>query len=404
MHGSRPLRRLICKNRCNADSACAAFSPRVHPLMEDSLAKLKVDFVAELGLEEFSFGNMALTKLIPYANARAIAFGWAWNSAAGMLGERYWLADVRREGVRRHLLPESLTERLNLLLDRKPMTGHGEMRIQAFKFGEGFGLLIGSQEVHLYAGIDEEPDVIAIDNDFSMHGTPRHATSKYDSHYVPEHCGNASGALVPVIFAGPGDRHQSGRHASLLEIDGDARKARWLLTHADGAPGTTRVEDYRQFCVNGREGGARLDLQAGLVWDRPAVLHDCAWIGGAWHCYTAGFSYPYLRYGIATGPSVLARHRPDLTLDTELFLPREESLGRICASLDRAIITPLRKNGITKGKQSIYRYADGQEHEVGLPRGYAKHLVEEYLDRRYWLLPMPPGYRNNQVVACTADD
>ncbi len=367
------------------------------------MVKLKVEYVAELALEESSFGITALTRLIPYSNARAIAFGWAWKSSAGMLGERYWLAEIGREGVTQRELPKELTERLNLLLDRKPMTGHSEMRIQAFKLGEGFGLLVGSQEVHLFSGIHDDPKVIEVENNFSTLSTPKHPTSKYDSHFVPEHCGNASGNVVPVILAGHGDSHRSGRHASLLEIDSGAGRARWLLTREDGTPRTTRVEDYRQFCTNGREGGLRFDSGAGLVWDQPPVLHDCAWIGNSWHCYSAGFSYPYLRYGIASGPSVLTRHRADLSLDTDLFLPREESLGRICASLDRMIITPLRKGGLNQGKQTIYRYCDGQEHPVTLPRGYAKHYVEEHYDRCYWMLPMPMGYTNSRVIACSGD-
>ena len=131
------------------------------------------------------------------------------------------------------------------------------------------------------------------------------------------------------------------------------------------------------------------------------MILDCACDDAQWRLYVGGYSAAYHRFGLA--PSVLCRCGPDLSLREAEFQAREDSLGRLCRSGDRMILTPLRKNGPGKGKQTIVHFADRREESPTLPRGYSRHSIVEYGDGSYWLLPMPWGYAHSPVVCCSED-
>ena len=368
------------------------------------MPKLKVDFVAELDPAKTIPRLNALTKLMPFADARAVAFGWAAGSDYSHMTERYWFADIRRDGVSLRLLPIALTERFNLLADRSPNSDGGTLKIRAFKLGQAVGLLLGTQEIHLFSDIHCEPQVIAVENHFALLGAPRVPRSPRDSHWLPDQCGNPSGNVVPVILSSPADEPGEGRHVALLEIDADAGSARWKGLGEDGLPCATRREDFASFTTDDIPGGARLDTQQGLVFDQPPVLSDCTWVDGRWRLYSPGFRRPHPRYGSATGPCVLSAHRRDLSMERALYQAGEYSLARLCASHDRAIVTPLNKTGPLKGRQTVFDFAAGNgEQPVALPRGYAKHHVEEFFDGTWWMLPMQIGFGSDRVIACTGD-
>lgn len=364
------------------------------------MTKLKIEFAAELPVKK-SLGDIAcMTALLPCAGQRAIAFGWVrLSGSAPLSNEVYWVADVRREGVTQRMLPESLTERLVELTGRQQGTAGSYMWIHAFRLGEGFGLLLGTQEVHLFQTIHDEPTVIVIENGFFDLRAPEYVTWRGDRHYFPMHCGHSGGHTVPVVLSSPSDRAGQGRCASLLEIDTQAHRARWLLTGADGAPRGISFADYGPLLAKQGQTGALQFTEQEMTWDKPPLILDCAWMDNHWQLYIGGKSRAYHRFGLA--PSVLSRNLPDLSLQGTVFEAREESFGRICASLDRMIVTPLRKNGPGKGKQTIYSFGDGEEHTLTLPRGYSKHSLVEYFDGCYWLLPIPWGYAHTPLVACT---
>lgn len=379
-----------------------ARTPHDECLRETALTKLNVDYIAELDLAKTFPRLTALTKLIPYTGARAIAFGWASGPDYSHMSERYWFAEIRRDGVSLRVLPIELTERFSLLVNRSPNSDGGLVKIHAFKFGESVGLLLGTQEIQLFSDINAEPQVIEVENHFAMLGEPRYPTSQRDSYWLPEHCGNPTGNVVPVILSSPADNPGEGRHACLLEIDANGGKARWKVRGENNLPAATRREDFVPFVTDGNPGGARFDSQAGLVFDQPPVLTDCTWIDEHWRLYSAGFRRPHPRHGSATGPCVITRHRSDLSTERVLYQAGEYSLARLCASHDRAIVSPLNKSGPNKGRQTVFHF-DGSvgEQPVALPRGYAKHYVEEFLDGTWWMLPMPIGFGSSRVIACS---
>ncbi len=82
-----------------------------------------------------------------------------------------------------------------------------------------------------------------------------------------------------------------------------------------------------------------------------------------------------------------------------VFHAGEPSHGDIAASLDRLIVSPLHKSGPRKGKQTVVTLADGQEHPVTPPRGYAGHQVLACNAGHYWLAPMPQGLQPGALCA-----
>jgi hypothetical protein len=344
---------------------------------------------------------VALTALLPGPDRRCLAFGWAaWDEDPVPRSERYWLADIGADGVRHRWLDPALTERLVALTARPPDSSGSYTRIHAFRHGTGLGLLLGSQEVHLYADIDAEPAVLTIANPFSGFGAPRLALARYDSHYLPLHVGPAHGGLVPVVLSAPDGSPGESRHASLLQVDADGGGARWLHTDAEGRPVGLRHADSAPFLEPHQPGAMRLEGNQ-FVWNTPPLILDALWRDdGGWLAYIGGFSTAYFRFGLA--PSLLARHAPDLALREAQFQAREDSFGRFCASRDRLIVSPLRKNGPGKYKQTIVALADREEHAIKLPRGYSQHSVLDYGDGTYWLSPMRWGYACDALVACSA--
>lgn len=351
---------------------------------------LKFDFAAELPIRSSLSDIVSLTGLFPRSGRRAMAFGWI---AGGLSHERYWLADVGPEGVIPRILPAELTERLIELTQRPNDSSGSYIRLQAFGWGDGAGLLFGTHEVHVYDSIHAEPRIIAIDQELAPFAGPRGVST---GGCYPVHCGHAAGHRVPVVVSAKGGAGE-GRHACVLEIDAAAGRARWLGTDESSAPFGLRADDYAKLLDERQVGSIG---GPSLQWGQksPLIL-DCALIGGHWHLYVGGYSRAYHRQGLA--PSVLSRNGADLSVEQALFQAREDSFGRLCASGDRLILTPLRKNGPGKGKETIYHIGKNQEVAPVLPRGYTKHSIVEYADGCYWLLPMPWGYAHTPLIACS---
>lgn len=361
------------------------------------MIQLKLDLVADLNLGEGVLGITSLEKLIPAGAGRAWAFGWGTIQD----GKRqHWIAEIDNGAVSHKILPYEMTHCQGLLSEQSK--AHA---VVAFKLGAQLGVLLGSEAILLFAKITDEPIVIRIENHFGPMGEPRHETHLEDSYYQPTHCGNASEGLVPVVLRHPLENGDRGRYIGLLEINQSTKSARWLNTLPDGAPRTTRLEDYLQFPLSEIHGGLRLVKENGksiFRHDLPPVITDCSWFDGQWHLYAGGYSGVPIRYGLPLG--VLTRHDAELKMTDLVVRPTEQCFGQICASLDRVIITPLRKNGLRKGKQSIYLLQDDIDYPVKLPKGFTKYHIQEYFEGQYWLTPNAAGYNGlpTQVVACSA--
>lgn len=360
---------------------------------------LKLEFEVPLQLKSEPGDIVATTALLPLPARRCLAFGWASLRADGIAAdERYWLAAIGADGVRHRFLGTDVTARLVDLTGRPRDSSGGHTRILAFRHGDGFGLLLGSQEVHLYADVDAQPVVLPIDGDFSPLAAKRLANSRHVGHYQPLHCGPAADGVVPVVLSAPDGNGGEGRHAALLQIVGD--RARWQLTDREGAPRGTRYADVAPMLSEPQIGAIRL-FSPDPHWNNPPLIQDALWDGDGWTLYVAGFHGNAHRFGLA--PSLLSRHAPDLAMREALFQAGEDSFGRFCAARDRLILSPLKKGGPAKDKQTIVTLADRIEHPVKLPRGYAKHSVVDFGDGTYWLLPARWGYPADSVVACSGE-
>lgn len=349
--------------------------------------KLKFEFSAELPIKESPRDIASMTGLFPRPGRRACAFGWV---VGGTRPERYWLADVGAEDVRHRVLPHSLTERFIALTGRMPGTPGSHVYIQAFGFGDGLGLLLGNRHLLLFRDIEGEPQEIAIeagDGFADARGTDGQLV------YFALQCGHAHDGSVPVLCSAAGFGQGESRHAVLLHVDADAGRAHWSGTDEQGLPPTPRLGS-EEFSDPRNSMFAGFDLGK----NSPLIL-DASYAEGQWLLYLGGMSRAYHRFGLA--PSLLTRMAPDLKTHQPLFQAGEDSFGRLCASGDRLILSPLRKNGAAKGKQMILRLDDRQEIVPMLPRGYTKHSIVEYCDGSYWLLPMPWGYQHSPLVCCS---
>lgn len=365
------------------------------------VTKLTLDFQMNLDVSAAFSGISSVTKLIPFENGRAVAFGWGTQSGNHQNAPhyQYWLAEIRRESVSHRILPAELTHPSEGLM----APPSDDCYLQAFKLGEKFGLLLSTEAVLLFSGIHDEPVLIPIENHFSVLGEPWHPSHRHDSYYTPTHCGNATDNFVPVVLSAPKGRENCGHHVCLLEIDQDAVSAKWLHALADGSPRTTVLEEYVQFHSKADSlppGGTRINSNGKMVRDLPPVIYDCAWVDNHWYLYVAGYNGNYNRFGIPLG--VLTRNFVDLTLLEPVFKPQEQSFGQICASLDRMIVSPLRLNGPHKGKQTMFVFGEADERALALPRGYGKFHVQEYFAGHYWLTPNARGYNSTPitVAAC----
>lgn len=362
------------------------------------MIKLSENFSAQLDLTETFSSGFCLRWLVPLGRDQAIAIGWGRNRDDPLTINTYWFAQIGADGVSYRLLPRQMSEFVGELLQRPPNATHGGGDgMVAFRFGEGVGLLLASRFVYLYANVHAEPQIIEIENHFADYGSAPYSTWIRDTFFSPETCGHAVGNVVPVAFSEHDDRH--ALHACLLEIDSAAGRARWLGIDGDGGPLSLRSDEYprspntspRMRMVNNT-----------FVPDYRPHIYDCAWTGDDLYFYLAGYHHFHTRFGAS--PAYLTRNAADLSLRELLFEPQEESLARTCSSQDRLIVTPLRKGGPRKGKQTIYRFEDRDEVALTLPRGAAKFAALDYAEGTYWLQKSPHDFREPPtIMACSAN-
>jgi hypothetical protein len=361
--------------------------------------KLKREFEFPLPIKRSPSDIVAMTSLMPLPDRRCLAFGWAMLSDdPSPREERYWMAQFGPDGVRHRILDPAVTAHLVALTARPNDSSGSYTRVHAFAHAGGFALLFGSHEVHLYPDLESEPTVLRIENSFATLGAPHSPNARRDSHYLPLRIGHAFAGDAPVMLASPEGGLGEASHACVLHVDAATRTARWLHTDVEGHPPRLRFADFAAFLDSPDRGGLRMDRGA-LTWDKPPLLLDAAWHDDQWLTYIGGFHGAAHRYGLPL--SLLARHRPDLALEAALFTAGEESFGRLAASREHLILSPLRKNGPAKGKQTILALGDREAHALKLPTGCAKHHVLDVGEGTWWLSPMPWGYAAATLVACS---
>jgi hypothetical protein len=364
------------------------------------MIKITLDFQTTLDVSTIFSRTCGLKKLIPFKDGRAVIFGWGTIPGNYQIGpHQYWLAEINREGTSHRALPVEMTNQTERLM--APLAARSY--IQAFKFGEKFGLLISTEIILLFSTIHDDPIIIPIENHFSVLGEPQHPSHSHDSYFTPVHCGNTDNNCIPVVLSGPKDAVRDGRYVCLLKIDQSATRAKWLNTLPDGSPRTLLLDEYSQFHSFSSlpPGGIRINSDGEIVHDLSPLIYDCAWIDNHWFLYVTGYTSTYVRYGIPLG--VLTRNFIDLTLLKPIFKSQEQSFGQVCTSLDRMIVSPLHANGPHKGKQTILLFQNNEEDALILPRGYSKFQVLEYFSGHYWLTPRPMEYNTTPltILTCT---
>ncbi len=310
------------------------------------------------------FQTCGVNKIIPFKNGRAVIIGWGTHGLGtpGYGSVNYWAAEVRPQGISYCVLPFVVSDVNNSFALSTPL----------FKLGESFGVLLNTGEVLLFSGIHDAPVSLAIENHSdTISGYHAEYMRNPNHEIIPAYCGHGSGNLIPTIFAGSiNDRF--GRHVSLLEIKQDAMTAKWV-----GRPQVASPTQYIPFDTISVPGAGGRDLISGE--NLPPLFYDCAWIDNSWHLFAVGYETNWPRYGIPLG--VLSRNHDDLSVSELLFKQKEQSLGKICASLDRMIVSP------SGGKQTIFVLQDRVELPLALPGEVSKQCLQEYYDGYYWFTP-----------------
>ena len=354
------------------------------------MLKLKIDFEVTLPAVSDAFSqSIGTTHLLPFEGGRAVVFGWGTNPGLPHAGPSgYWLAELTRDGATTRVLPEAMTHNVERLVAQQ----NPEAYLQAFQLGARFGILLAPEALLLFDHLQAEPARIAIEGHFSGLGELAHSSHASDSHYEVVHCGPGTGNCVPVVLASPTSRG-AGRSLALLEIDPDAKTARWRHTLPEGGPRTLQGDDYSAFDRNAGSTAslAQIDSRAAIP-----IVNDCAWLGQEYLVYTAGFNKNYNRFGAPL--SVLTRNHVNLSVMEPVFQAADASLARIGASLDRLVLSPLNKTGPRKGKQTLVTLADRQEHAITPPRGYTGHQVLACDAGYYWMAPQAMGYNRVPVT------
>ncbi len=356
--------------------------------------KLKLDSLVEVKFDEENLLT-SIISLIPYPLGRAVLFGWIY--CGPYKHESYWLGEIDNGKFTYRILEDELTNRLVELTQRPNDSGGSYTKVRAFRIGNDVGLLIGSKEIWIYSSTSDNPTKILIKNHFSELGRPRHKTSVHDSHYVPIQCGYTNGNVVPVILSSPDWSHGQSIHACLLNIDLESGEGKWLNTNSDGKPFGITFDDYAEFIKP--EAIRSAYMTDGKITYHPPMIMDCSLNGEFINLYIGGYSNAHHKFGLPL--SLISENLQNNKLNRMLFRANEQSFGRICASGNLLILTPLRKNDPSKGKQSIVNFKTGEPMHLIPPKGLTKFFMLDHYDGNYWLSKDQWGYGISKIAICS---
>lgn len=248
--------------------------------------------------------------------------------------------------------------------------------LRAFRCGELVGLLSRDKKIYLFDDIAAAP--LAIELEEFPQVAPFYNDAKRMSYTIVA-CGSSATNLVPVMLRHPDDSTYCG-HLAFLDIDIQEKKASWSADE-QGMP----------MPVKFREHPYSLDERG----NKGSLIHDLAWTGERLLVFSIGARDGYFRCGMTY--SVLLDTDEHAGTPREIFEWDENVFGKICADLDRLIVTPLYKNGKRKGKQTLFDIASKTEETLELPRGHAKFTLLDMSGQTGWLTPntVPaPFYRD----------
>lgn len=314
-------------------------------------------------------GVVGVSAFLPDGENRAVAFGWASTHGMPLQPKRHWICQLGPNGATAQWLPESLSEHYAQRVGWSLDTRNCNKSMHAFRCGQSIGLLLGLHELQLF---DLQTGGLRA---ISIKGFPN------DAGWVPLRIGHGHQHQFPVILASPGDGYFDGYHLALLQLDPTADEAQWLLL-ADGKPASLNETDYAP-------------LMAG-PWT--PLVYSAAWRGRDWLFYVGPKHTSHHRAGMP--PSALGLHGADLRLQRVIHQATEDSFGELSSCGQWLILSPYRRSGPRKGRQTLLNLHDGRVLEPSPPRGHAGWQVVDHLDGCWWLLPMGLSYGIDQVLAC----
>jgi len=326
--------------------------------------KLIQDFVAAIDIVPLLPARyLWFQEIFPLASGRALI----WVSTHGN-GSSPCLIEVGIDGNRYRKLPDCILGRFEAI--RKDRRSADYWFLRPFQLGERLGVLLGDEVIYLFDAIDSEPVEIGIANPFA----PGKLTwsKEVDEPFCPIKCGSTRTNLLPVLFRDPNENFDYAGFMSLLDIDLEARSARWTLASPEGHPVPIRFKSET----------ATIDCQGNVG----SFLHDLCWTGSELLIYSIGARSRPDRFGLGMTYSVLLQS-DGLGKNVRLLNEADESCyGRVLHDQNLVLMEPLFKSGKRRGRQTLYDIEAKIERPLGLPRGFSKFWLRNVRDGRYWAI------------------
>jgi hypothetical protein len=337
--------------------------------------KLQAMHLVDVPMRRGFNGIVSRTDLLPGGGQHsAIAFGWAYRNDEPQGPNRYWICRLGPDGAVPHWLPESLNQHYAQRVNWTGGTESCNKHIRAFRCGDAVGLLLGLHELQLLDPLSGELRAIPIEG------------LAADAPWVPLRVGLGHGTQFPVIFASPLGGYFHGFHLALLQIDLARGNARWQMLD-NGRPVTLNPDDC---AADGTQTAGPRYAVSGIP-----LIYSAAFRGDGWLFYLGPTHTAHHRGGMP--PSALGQHDSDLRLQKLIHQASEDSFGVISHSEKWLIVTPYRKTGPRKGRQTLVNLHDGRVFEPALPRGHAGSSVIDHFDGCWWLTPGTP---TDQILVC----
>jgi hypothetical protein len=261
--------------------------------------------------------------------------------------------------------PASLTRRRAACAEDPARKAH--TLVQSFQLGDGVGLLLSDGWLwFLDPDKDEAPHEISLDAPL-----PTWAPARWPDDaraYAPVRCGLATDRRVPVVLRHPAAMQDYAAHVALLDVDLEARRARWSMLDDRGHPVAVRHRPNPNY--EGQEG------------HEGAGLCDAAWLGDRLRVFSIGNEPMIGRLGIRDAAVVETGPRGEEP--AVLHAVGDGCFGAFVHGFD-ALLVPQFKTGPRKGACASLRLRDGAEVPLSL-RGHADFRPFAARDGRVWLV------------------
>jgi hypothetical protein len=324
--------------------------------------KLVQEFVASIDLKPLAAAKYIwFQEIFPLASGRAVI----WVSTSGT-DSSPWLIEVSRDGNIYRKLPDSIVKRFEAMTRRRQ--SEEDWFILPFQLGERLGVLLADRVIYLFDTIESDPVKIVIENPFALGKSI--GSRGVAEPFSPTRCGSTRTHLLPVMFKDPGEWDDYTGFMSLLDIDVEARSARWTLATPKGHPKPIKF----------RKEVATIDHHVG------SFLHDLCWTGSELLVYSIGARSQPARFGMGMTYSVLLQCDKFGRKVRLLNEADEGCYGRMLHDSNRVLLEPLFKSGKRKGRQTLYDIKARIESPLTMPRGFSKFWLRNARDGLYWAI------------------